>query len=293
MTPDAALVAARLVHFAALLLLFGVACFPLYAFVDKPPGEFRAWRRGLLMGSALAALLSGGLWLAFATAQMSGEPRDAFDPSALASVISDTDFGKLWALRLMGCALLAPAALWRRGRGDLIYAVFAGLLLASLAATGHGALSDGPMGGVHMAGDALHLLAAGLWIGALWALGWLVVRQPGARETETALRRFSGLGQLAVAVLVFTGLANAFFILGDLSRLFTSSYGLLLDLKLFLFAVMIVLAGMNRFVLVPRLRSGPEGRAQIRLKHHILGEQALALLVILVVALLGTLDPQG
>jgi putative copper resistance protein D len=149
------------------------------------------------------------------------------------------------------------------------------------------------LGRLHLAADVAHLLSAGLWIGALWALGWLVVHLPQTPQTETALRRFSGVGQLAVAVLVLTGAVNAFGVLGDPVKLLTTRYGQLLDVKLLAFVGMLALAALNRFVLTPRLATDARGDSLRQLRYQILGEQALSLVVVAIVAVIGTLDPMA
>ena len=271
-------------------MLFGVACFGLYAgagLADGQPG-FAVWRRRRLVTAAVVALASGLAWLAATGAAMSGQASDALSPGAIGSVIAETSFGKLWAARMFGCLVLVAAPFSKR-LTPLIPLV-AAVVLASLAGTGHGGLPDGAsLRLVHTAADAAHLLAAGAWIGALWALGWMVVRLPKAPETAVALRRFSGVGQLAVAVLFATGLVNAYAILGHVEALWTTRYGRLLGLKLLAFAVMLALAGLNRWVLTPKIER--TGAASPRLGWHILGEQALSFLVLGVVAVIGTSDP--
>jgi putative copper resistance protein D len=57
---------------------------------------------------------------------------------------------------------------------------------------------------------------------------------------------------------------------------------------------MLALAALNRYWLLPSLIRGNAGQPAawlIRLRHHILGEQALGLFVILIVSLLGTMQP--
>ena len=272
-------------------MLFGVACFTLYAgagLVRDQPG-FTAWRRGRLALMALVALASGAGWLALTAAGMSGAPSDATSPSAIASVVTDTAFGKLWAVRMAGCGALLLLPFVRRLAWLL--PITAAAVLASLAWTGHGGLPDGTtLGRIHTAADAAHLLAAGAWIGALWALGWMVLRLPRATVTSSALSRFSGVGQLVVAVLIATGIVNAYVILGHVEALWTTRYGRLLALKLLAFAGMLALAGLNRWVLTPRLAGGTAAAAS-RLRWHILCEQALSFVVLGVVAVIGTSDP--
>jgi putative copper resistance protein D len=67
-----------------------------------------------------------------------------------------------------------------------------------------------------------------------------------------------------------------------------------LIVKLVLFAGMLSLAGLNRFIIVPRLikaNDGGDAAWLIRLRRHILGEQALGVVVILIVSALGTMQP--
>jgi putative copper resistance protein D len=286
----AALIGARLLHEAALLVLFGAAAFPLYAAPGLMAAQpaFAAWRRRAMAIAAVLALAGAVLWLAFTTAAMSGEPGDAFDVAALRSVLSETGFGALWTVRLVGGVLLLAAVL--APAPPALQTALAGLELASLVGTGHADLPGGALGQAHRAADAVHLLAAGVWVGALWALGWMARRLPGAAETEAALRRFSGVGQVAVALLVLTGGVNAYAVLGEPTKLVSTAYGRWLDVKLAAFAGMLALAALNRFVLVPRIA---RGGGLARLRRQILGEQLLALVVVAVVAVVGTLDPEA
>jgi putative copper resistance protein D len=114
---------------------------------------------------------------------------------------------------------------------------------------------------------------------------------------DQILLRFSGMGYLAVATLVGSGLVNCWFLVGNVSRLLTTSYGQLLTVKLVLFAGMLALAVSNRFRLVPSLteargddRQGPTALIG-KLRHHVLGEQFLGLAVLLVVSVLGIMQP--
>jgi copper resistance protein D len=69
------------------------------------------------------------------------------------------------------------------------------------------------------------------------------------RITHRALERFSGVGTVLVGTLVATGLINSWFLVGpeNVEGLLGTDYGLLLALKLALFAGMLALAGANRF----------------------------------------------
>jgi putative copper resistance protein D len=95
--------------------------------------------------------------------------------------------------------------------------------------------------------------------------------------------------------LVGSGLINSWFLVGSFTNLTSTAYGQLLIVKLFLFAGMLALAALNRFIIVPRLTKanevGEHAVAMVKLRRHILGEQALGLFIILVVSALGTMEP--
>jgi putative copper resistance protein D len=171
----------------------------------------------------------------------------------------------------------------------------AAVLLATIAGTGHTQTYEGTDRLVHMASDGGHLLAAGTWAGGLVALALLVTPclRSSPLEAHRILARFSGVGIAAVGALVITGLINSWFLVGNISGLFGTPYGQLLCVKLGAFLGMVGLAGLNRYRLVPALAGGPVVRANAlaKLRHHIYAEQALGGAVIVIVALIGTLQP--
>jgi putative copper resistance protein D len=69
--------------------------------------------------------------------------------------------------------------------------------------------------------------------------------------------RFSHLGYAAVAPLAATGAINTLLLVGNVGSPAGTPYGRLLRLKILLFSVMVVLALINRFRLLPRLRPEP------------------------------------
>jgi len=97
-------------------------------------------------------------------------------------------------------------------------------VLVSLAWAGHAIGTETSMRPIHVAADSLHLLGAGLWLGALAPLLFVLARARAtpAREwhalAASATRRFSTLGMFAVDALAMTGLINAWLLVGDLPR---------------------------------------------------------------------------
>lgn len=304
---EVGLVLSRFLHYAASTTLAGAAFFPLYAYAGAEPERLLRRRGKVLLWSAVLALIAGLAWFAFAVANMSGALVDVVDPEVVASVVRDTGFGAVWTARtLVAAALVAvtvlPPSRTSLGR-DLLTSFLAAGLLASLAGAGHSQMEEGWQGAVHVAADAAHLLAAGAWLGGLVPLGFILLgyggkpAEAGAVDVDGVLMRFSGMGYVAVATLVGTGLVNSWFLVGSVSSLVSNAYGWILIVKLVLFAGMLALAAANRFWLVPALeaagRSGAGASEAWRrqLRTHVLSEQALGLLVLVCVSIIGTIRP--
>ncbi len=295
---EAGLVIIRFAHYLAISALFGIALFPLYSYSSHSvelSAQLTSWRGKALLTAAIGSLLTGILWLAFTTANMSDDLRAAIDVTALLTVTQTTSFGHLWIFRLALSAAVVVVVAAGVGaeiyRNDVVLLLMAGALLATLAGTGHTQGEDGIRAVLHIISDASHLLAAGAWLGGLIMLGFLLNNSlPGI---DVVLQRFSGMGYIAVAVLLVSGLANAWFLVGSVSRLTTTTYGQLLILKLCLFIGMLILAMVNRFWLVPTLINDDRNSSPsiMRLRRNVLSEQVLGALVLLIVSILGTIEP--
>jgi putative copper resistance protein D len=305
---DIGLVLARLLHYAATTTLAGLSFFPLYAHSDSELESLNRWRRRLLLSAAVVALISGLFWFVFSAANMSGSLADLADPGVIWSVVRETGFGVVWAARMALALIIVGVTAWRlfsaaTSNCDRITALLSAALLASLAGTGHSQIEEGWTGVVHVGADAAHLLAAGAWLGGLVPLGFILVgsaatnRDAGAINVDRILLRFSGMGYIAVATLIGTGLVNSWFLVSSISGLLNTSYGQILLVKLILFAAMLALAAANRLWLVPSMSvfapdtSGTPSVWTVRLRNHVLAEQLLGLMILLVVSLLGTMSP--
>ena len=311
---DWALVAARLLQFGSGLVLFGLSLFDLYARKAGPANvPSRPWGRGhvVLLLAAVSALVGVVWWMLVQRAAFFPEA-GPFDAEPISILLTETGFGSV-ALFRMGVLVLSIATLlsFRPGTGLwTLQTVLGALLVASFAWTGHGIFNEGVAGVVHTTADVLHLLAAGVWLGALVGLSILIFKSFRDRtvtngvSTLYALERFSSIGVAVVGTLVLTGIINSWFLIGlpQWHTLFTTTYGLLLVFKLSLLGAMLGLAASNRFVLSPRLRSAMENsplekdRAALEeplraLRRSVVAETALAAFVLAVVAYLGTLEP--
>jgi putative copper resistance protein D len=221
-------------------------------------------------------------------------------------VLTETTYGALCLIRLgivatVICVLALMAVRPMHGLDGLLTALSAALV-ASLAGTGHTQVEDGPARLGHMFADALHLVAAGAWLGGLIFLLYLAAtslhpNSPESRRLEAcnAAIRFSRMGYLAVGTIVASGLIKSWFLVGPIANLVETDYGRLLLIKIAFFAAMAGLAGINRFHVAPMLAnhaaSASEEIGLRRLRLNVLLEQCLGLAIILIVGLLGTMEP--
>ncbi|TAJ71730.1 MAG: copper resistance protein CopD [Phenylobacterium sp.] len=297
----AAVVALRLLQFAAAVVLFGAPLFLLYG-LKAPARDALPWPRPLAIGAGLALCAGAVAGLLAQTAVMAGDPSAAWDGALLMSVGVETPFGRAALARAVAAmaALVLVLVMTPGRRLWWALSVLGAAAVASLAWSGHGAATEGPGSLVHLVADILHLLAAGVWIGALAAFGLLLRAKPfgvlQARALHGALAGFSGVGSAVVATLVLTGLVNSWFLVGPqgLARLAATGWGVLMLAKLAVFAVMLGLAAVNRFRLTPALAAGAasgDPAALAGLRRSLALETGAAVLVLALVAALGTLPP--
>src|SRR5690242_7813739 len=143
-TIAAGLIVSRFVHYLALSILFGGALFPFYGFGHHDLRPVTGWLRTVLLVAAMVGLASAISWLAFTSAGMSGDISAMTDPAILSTVIRDTGFGRLWAMRLLLASGVVVLLLPRKITIRRSYAVLVGsfVLLASIAWTGHSGADD-------------------------------------------------------------------------------------------------------------------------------------------------------
>ncbi len=281
-----ALILCRFLHFGAAMLLWG-----RYAFAAWIAPEDRPAPPG---GGALALLAATGAgWLMLEAGEAGNGWADTINPETLRALLSQTAFGQAWALHLIVIAMFALVAALGPRASRRAPALLAGAALATLALVGHAAMQDGALGSLHRGLQAIHLLAAGFWLGGLIPLlaGLGQLNEPDTRTTaSTALRRFSGAGHLAVALVIATGAANTALILGHLPDSLHSPYQALLALKIGVVGLMLLVALANRYIFVPRLPAdGP--RAVNAIRRGTLLELGLGAAVLALVSVFATLDP--
>jgi putative copper resistance protein D len=233
----------RAMHFGAVLWLFGEFVFfsvvagPALAGVSKnAAADGLGPEKILLVASRCVAIAiaSAVAWLLLEAVNMSGLALvDASRSETLDVVVRETLFGRVWLFRLV-LSLLLSTLLWivwrRQSRHHGAVLKIAGTLLAgayaaTLAGSGHAAAEAGTDRMVHLGFDAVHLLAAGAWVGALPGFLAFLKRVGDSSHPEesglalSAARRFSTLGTVSVSALVVTGLVNSWYLVGSIPAL--------------------------------------------------------------------------
>ena len=281
---DPGLTAVRFLLYAALGLSFGLLLFPMHALPAGSRDRTVRRARPLLVLLAATGLLASLAGLAVLAGGMLGLPLSQVGLDEIATILALPGLGTSIVVRIAALALLVALLLLAPGRRWMM-ALSAGVALSSLAWAGHGASG----GRLHLAATVLHLLAAGLWLGAI-AGYLLMMRYAGRDELAAALGRFAGTGGVIVGLLLVSGAVNALMIAGwPLPAGFLGSpWTMLLALKLALFAGMMGLAALHRFRLVPALAAGERVNS---LRFSLATELALGCGVLILVSILGQVSP--
>lgn len=296
-------VAVRFGLYLDLMVAFGLGAFGLLA----PRGTAEAMPlRAVLLASGIAGIIVSTIGLFALAASMAGVSILEVDRETVSMLVTETATGTAWIVRTIAVAGVVAVTL---SGGQLkparlvAAAVAGGIALATLAWTGHGAMDEGGIGWLHLLADIAHLLAAGVWIGALLGLVLLVTRRRALIDeihltlTHRALHGFSTTGGVIVATIVVSGLVNSWLLVGwaGLPLLPSTLYGQLLLAKLALFLGMLVFAAANRSKLTPSLEravpGGDYGAAILALRKSLAAETVCAIAILALVAWLGTLEP--
>ncbi|EMX9092501.1 copper homeostasis membrane protein CopD [Klebsiella oxytoca] len=282
-------VSLRFIHFISLIVAFGCV---LYGTWWAPVTlrrlmmqRFYPLMRHLLLVSALSALLmlmaQGGL-------MGSGWP-DVWQP-AIWQAVAGTQFGSVWIWQIL-LALVALAVVWLKPRrsGRLLLVLFCAQFLL-LAGVGHAAMNDGWLGIVQRTNHAIHLFCVASWVGGLLPFIYCLRLAHGRwrQAAISTMMRFSRYGHLAVAGAIASGAVNALLIQGGLIS--ASPWGRMLLLKCALVAAMVVIALVNRYVLVPRMSAGGTRAEQLIVRTTQI-EIALGALALFAVSLFATWEP--
>ena len=215
------------------------------------------------------------------------------------SLVSETEWGRLWLMR-MGFGVATGAALFAmRGRvestalGLLAIALGAAALLTISRSSHAAALLE--IGNISLLNDFIHMIAVALWVGGLFSLALdvpaaiRILKESDRRQALSALiPRFSVIAGLSVAVLALTGIYSAWTQV-TVPEALDTPYGRALAIKVGLVGLLLLIAAINLVWVRPRLPG--DGRAAYWLRRLVVAEVIVAALVLLSVGFLTSLEP--
>jgi copper transport protein len=163
------------------------------------------------------------------------------------STVVDTRFGTIWLIRACLAAALVAVARWR-----LPAFALGAALLGTTSLAGHASV----LGGLTLAADITHVVAAAVWTGGLAFVVLALLLARGDRWTLAArvVPRFSAVAVGAVAVLLVAGVTNGYLEVRSWHGLFSTTYGQLVIAKAALVLPLLGLGAYNNRYAVPRLR---------------------------------------
>ncbi|MCO5218603.1 MAG: copper resistance protein CopC [Thermomicrobiales bacterium] len=251
--------------------------------------DWRALIR-IVRWTAMLAILGAVLELPFAAAVQTGHDRwqwasmRQLDSSSLIAAV----------LVVAGMAVVLMLSVRDRFWSRVVATVMAVIACLAPLLTGH-TRTQSPES-VMMLADTVHLLAASFWLGGLIILtlglrrsGHLVSFATPAGAIAT-VSRFSTLAAWSVLLLAGSGTAMTWVILEAPRDLIDTDYGRDLLLKVALVLVIVVLAALNRFRILPRLERDYDVLLP-RLRRLVVGELMLLIVVVGVTSVLVQQNP--
>ena len=247
------------------------------------------------------------------------------------TIVSDTlesRFGEVWATRALVWAglgaeldatlrgrryaspLLRRATVGAAGaaagpgpsRSRVVLAVLGvGYLAITPALSGHPS-TQGPRG-VFFPADAIHVLAASVWVGGIACL--LLALPAATRRLEASertrlllatLTRFSAVALVCVIAIALTGVLQAYIEVRGFHGLLHTTYGALVIAKVVLLLALACFGWVNRERVIPALgrlanAGGPPGRSGVVARRSMRGELVLMVAVLGVTAALVSYAP--
>jgi copper transport protein len=268
---------ARLAIYAAFFFGAGGAFFASWIACPRPPPRpAEKLIRALLCCGFAALLLSIGLQ----GLDVLGAPLAALAQFTVWQAGFGTSYGMtvVIAVPALAAAFLALGATNPAAGRLLSLAAAMGIGLA-LAASGH-ASSATPQWLMRPA-VFLHTIAVAFWIGSLYPL--MKTLDAADSPGRQALRHFSRIVPWALVALLASGGALALVQLVHLDALWTTAYGYVFVAKMAAVLLLFGLAGINRFLLTPRIEAG-DAIAVRRFRRSVAGEIGIALLIFGIVA---------
>lgn len=171
-------------------------------------------------------------------------------------VITQSHLGQMWLLLCFAnlitlIALFYPKISDKNQKTACLVAFW--LACLARAASGHAADAGLLSGDVWI--HSLHIAAACSWLGMIICYLWAMIKNQQHAQLSTATTHLSEMATLCLLAIVLTGFADSLRIYQMADNFWQSAYANLLFIKLSLVLMVIALAGINRWVIMPRLPS--------------------------------------
>lgn len=280
--PSTALNVARVVTtsigYLGVLAAVGLAVFEL-GLLAATPGAMPVLRRRLRTAARIAVVVGAVGVVASVPVSVAWQLDAKLTDSTVWSDSISSDHALAAALACVGSALTLVRSRTGARRRDLTrwYVGIGSLLaLASFPLTGH-TRTYGP-GWLVVAADLLHVAAGAVWAGGIIGLAITLAKGTDASPERAAVTaaRFSAVAAWTMLALAAAGTILAWRVLGSVSGLWETSYGVALLAKLAVVAVIVALAGWNRFRLLLRVKAEPRTSAARRTLRLTVSAEALA-----------------
>jgi copper transport protein len=288
------------------LLSWNVVFRPLFGRSNPAALPLAAQRARRLALASGALLLVGTLFGAVAQASDAANvPVWGVFGQPLVDLLTRGRFATLFWIRLALVLVALGLLTWRGVRRwpGQVAMVAIGLALLTSSFNSHGAaLQSGAYLGIAV--DWLHFLGVAAWLGGLMSLAYVLPmavhgsQATGDRVLARAVARFSNLALIAVAVIIVTGIFQAWLQVGSWDGFLSTAYGLSVTAKIGLLAVILVFAAFNLFLVRPglaRMAAGGSSAAASglarRFRLSVRLEVGLGIGVLVVAAILTGLSP--
>lgn len=207
-------------------------------------------------------------------AALTGGVDGMVDPEML-GLLWQTPVGDVLVYRLVGAALILVGLSIPRF-GHWIVLVGGTLALWSFAQIGH--VPELKSVGVQLL-LLLHLLCVAFWVGIFSPLRNMALMPEHLTNAAELGHRFGQAATLVVPVLIVAGFWMAWLLVGNLQGLLLTGHGQALLFKVFLVALLMILAAANKLRFVPAMQGG-EAKAAQRLARSIEVEAIIVLVVL-------------
>lgn len=280
--PEQVVVLLRVLIYAGSIAVAGAVLFRA-SFPQAADAVLPVLRRQILAGFLLLLIAEPLRYAVFQLAISDSDPTLAFSPE-LRWMGFDTPIGQAGVVRLAAASVIAVVGL----RWPPVSLSAALVLIGSFLLQGHTAASEARI----LAAPLLfiHLTAVHWWLGALFPL-IAITRRAAPAEALATVELFGSRAILVVAGLLTTGALLVILLMGSTLDL-DIAYQQRLLIKLFLVALLLSVAAVNKLYLTPLLRRDYE-RGAARLRTSIRIEIAIAIVILAATAWLVSTAPDG